>query len=71
MPVKPDGSMRHLVLPVLCVEMLEVRRVRMGAPLRDSVFPNTEGGWRDRGIVGKAIRGVRAETEFDRLTPHA
>lgn len=41
----------------------------MGA-FEGPVFPNAKGGWRDRGNIGKAIRRVRAETEFDWLTTH-
>ena len=67
--VNAKASDRRLVLPRWCVDMLKARRVRLQG-FDGPVFPNSRGGWRDRGNVGKAIRKVRAETEFDWLTTH-
>lgn len=67
--VKSAASERSLLLPQWCVAMLKARRVRLGA-FDGPVFPNTIGGWRDRGNVGKAIRQVRAEVGFDWVTTH-
>lgn len=67
--VKSATSERSLLIPQWCVEMLKARRVRLGA-FDGPVFPNTIGGWRDRGNVGKAIRKVRAEAGFEWVTTH-
>ena len=67
--VKSKTSERPLLLPAWCVELLKARRVRM-AGFEGPVFPDSKGGWRDRGNVGKAIRRVREEAGFDWLTTH-
>lgn len=66
--VKSKESERGLIMPAWCVSMLRVRRVRLGA-FDGPVFPNSRGGWRDRGNVGKAIRKVRGD-DFAWVTSH-
>lgn len=67
--VKSKTSQRPLLVPMWCVDMLRERRVRLGG-FEGPVFPDTRGGWRDRGNVGKAIRRVRAGAGFDWVTTH-
>ncbi|MBA2560043.1 MAG: tyrosine-type recombinase/integrase, partial [Propionibacteriales bacterium] len=62
--VKSRASERGLLLPPWCVELLRVRRVRLGA-FEGPVFPDSRGGWRDRSNVGKTFRLVRGGSDFE------
>lgn len=67
--VKSRASVRRLVLPGWGVDLLRARRVRLGL-FDGPVFPDSQGGWRDRSNVGKAFRRVRGGTEFDWVKTH-
>ncbi|WP_197679240.1 tyrosine-type recombinase/integrase [Auraticoccus monumenti] len=66
--VKSKASERGLIMPAWCVTLLRARRVRLGA-FEGPVFPDSRGGWRDRGNVGKAFRRVRGD-DFNWVTTH-
>lgn len=67
--VKSKASERPLSFPAWCVELLRDRRIRRAA-FDGPLFPDSKGGWRDRGNVGKAIRRIREEAGFEWLTTH-
>ena len=67
--MKSKASERSLLLPPWCVELLRARRVRLGG-FDGPVFPDSNGGWRDRSNVGKSFRRVRKGTEFEWVKTH-
>jgi integrase len=67
--VKSKASERGLLLPPWCVELLRVRRVRLGG-FDGPVFPDARGGWRDRSNVGASFRQVRAGSDFEWVKTH-
>jgi integrase len=68
-PLKTKSSYRVLVLPGWCLTMLRQRRVSRGA-FDGPVFPDSNGGFRDRNNVGRAFRQVRSGTDFEWVKPH-
>ncbi len=66
---KSRASLRALLLPAWCVELLRARRIRRGG-FDGPVFPDSRGGWRDRSNVGKAFRRVREGSGFDWVKTH-
>ena len=67
--LKSRSSYRVLVLPGWCLMMLRARREQIGN-VDGPVFPDAEGGYRDRNNVGAAFRRVRQGTTFEWVTPH-
>lgn len=67
--LKSRSSYRVLVLPGWCLTMLRSRRSPMG-DIDGPVFPDANGGYRDRNNVGAAFRRVRQGTPFEWVTPH-
>lgn len=53
--------------PGWCLTMLKRRRVSRGA-FDGPVFPDSNGGFRDRNNVGRAFRQVRSGTDFEWVT---
>jgi integrase len=66
---KTRTSSRVLVLPNWCQQMLQLRRVRLGA-FEGPIFADSLGGYRDRNNVGAVFREVRKGTRFEWITPH-
>ncbi len=66
--VASRASERRLLLPSWCVDLLKARRVRLGA-FDGPVFADSNGGWRDRSNVDKAIRSVRDHVRLP--SPHS
>lgn len=66
---KSAASQRGLMLPTWGVELLRARRVRM-AGFDGPVFPDSQGGWRDRSNVGKSFREVRGGSSYDWVKTH-
>jgi integrase len=67
--VKSRASERGLLLPAWCAEMLQARRVRLGA-FEGPVFPDSRGGWRDASNVGEAFRSVQGGSDFEWVKSH-
>ena len=67
--LKTRTSARVLGLPAWALEMLRIRRVRLGV-IDGPVFADSRGGYRDRNNVGAAFRRVRQGTAFEWVTPH-
>lgn len=67
-PPKSRTSVRVLMMPGWCVDLLAERRGRSRGD--GPVFPDSRGGFRDRNNVERDYRLVRAGTPFEWVVPH-